>query len=324
MAMSREECDFSEISQSKAGVPRISVVCLSYNRPHLLREALRSIQVQSYPIAEVLVVDNRSDRSDEVASVVAEFSGIVLLANPTNLGFTGGMNTGLRTATGDYIVITEDDITLSADAIQMIVERLSTRTSASVVGGMMLNKMAGTIRCVGGQIKLGGRFELRVIGENETDVGQYSEPFAVSYLPGAFLAARREVWNQLGGFRERYFAYMEDVDLCLRASAAGILLEVLPAVRVWHADPSGECAPAWLDRLKDRNLFRVYLLNAPSRVLPEFIARYGVWDAAHKLLGRQPGRWNRLLTLVRTLMELPQLLYERRFLPTLHGRSSRG
>lgn len=295
----------------------VSVVCLSFNRPHLLREALASIRAQTHPPTEVLVVDNRSERSGEVASVVGEFPEFTLLANPSNHGYTGGMNAGLRAATGEFVVLTEDDITLAPDAIRAVIERVAARPEVGIVGGLMLNKTAGTVRCAGGELRLGSRFHLRVIGEGDADGGRFAEPFAVTYLPGAFLAARRQVWEQLGGFRERYFAYMEDVDLCLRAVRAGWTLEVVPAARVWHADPPADArTPDWLQVLKLQNLLRCYLLNAPAGVLPAFLARFAVWE-----LVRQPGRWNRLVALVRTARELPSLLRERR--NTLTPRSAR-
>lgn len=295
----------------------VSVVCLSFNRPHLLRQALASIRAQTHPLAEVLVVDNRSERSDEVAAVVADFPEFELLATPTNRGYTGGMNAGLRAAAGDVVVLTEDDITLAPEAVRAVVEWLVSRPTVGIVGGLMLNKVAGTVRCSGGELRLGSRFDLRVIGEGEADGGRFVEPFTVTYLPGAFLAARRDVWGQLDGFRDRYFAYMEDVDLCLRAVRDGWSLEVVPAARVWHADPPADApTPDWLQQLKYQNLLRCYLLNAPGGVLPAFLLRFAVWE-----LIRQSGRWNRLVALARALRELPSLLRERR--NTLTPRRSR-
>lgn len=304
--------------------PRVSVVCLSFNRPHLLREALRSIRGQTSPLHEVLVVDNRSERSGEVAAVVAEFPEARLIAHPDNRGYTGGMNAGLRAATGDYVVLTEDDITLAPDAVAAVVERLAHNSQLGLVGGLMLNRVAGTIRCAGGRVRLGTRFELEVIGESKPDTGRFTEPFKVTYLPGAFLAARKGVWDDLGGFRERYFAYMEDVDLCLRAVKAGLVLEVVPAARVWHTDPPTDAEPpAWLVQLKYQNLLRLYLLNAAGRVLVFSLLRYAVLVPLRRPFGGKLDGWASAVAVARTLTELPELLRERR-MTDYHRNPNRG
>lgn len=293
--------------------PHVSVVCLSYKRPHLLREALASLAVQTHPLHELIVVDNRSERSGEVAAVVEEFPAARLLANAKNLGFTGGMNSGLQAATGEYVVLTEDDITLAPGAIRAVVEHLSVHPRVGLVGGLMLNKQSGTIRCAGGRVRLGSRFELDVIGESAVDTGQFAEPFAVSYLPGAFLAARRSVWERLGGFRERYYLYMEDVDLCVRAAAAGYTLATVPAARVYHADPPADAEPPpWLRRLKYQNLLRLYLLNAPGRVLPAFLARYALWEPLRHLVEFSGDGMLVVGAVFQTAVELPSMLCERR------------
>jgi GT2 family glycosyltransferase len=291
---------------------RVSVVVLSFNRPELLRHALAAIASQTYSPTEVIVVDNRSPRSDEVAQVVALFSGVQLIANPTNQGFTGGMNTGLRTAVGEYVVLSEDDILLAPEAVGAVVRHLAENPEVGLAGGLMLNKASGTVRCAGGCVRLGGRFEMAVVGEGAADDGRYAAPFPVTYLPGAFLAGRQAVWARLRGFRQRYYLYMEDVDLCLRVVAAGLRLDVVPAARVWHFDPPvGGQSPRWLRRLKCRNLLRLYLLNAPARVLPPFLARYCGWPMFRDLVrGRRDG-WDSVVTLGQTLLELPALLWER-------------
>jgi GT2 family glycosyltransferase len=242
---------------------------------------------------------------------VAAFPGVRLIANPKNLGFTGGMNTGLRAASGDCVCLTEDDITLEPATLAALVGHIE-RNPDVLAGGLMLNSSTGTIRCAGGRFKIGSRFELEVIGENQPDDGRFTEPFAVGYLPGAFLFAGRAVWDRLGGFRDLYFLYMEDVDLALRAAATGVRLDMVPAARVRHTDPTPGREPAWLACLKARNLLRLYVLNAPARVLPLALLRLGVWGVIRDLARLQPAGWHMLWALAATALELPRLLCQRR------------
>jgi GT2 family glycosyltransferase len=272
---------------------------------------LASIAAQTHTATEVIVVDNRSPESERVAIVVAEYTGVRLVANPTNLGFTGGMNVGLRLATGDCVLLTEDDIVLDPGAVAALVDH-DRRSPGGLAGPVMYNKTTGTVRCAGGLIRLGPRFELKIIGEDQLDVAKLRQPIPVTYLPGAFLFAGRAVWRRLGGFRDLYYMYMEDIDLCLRAAAVGIRLEVVPGARIWHFDPPAGSIPAWLGRLKARNLLRVYLLNASPLVLPEFILRYYIWGAARDVVLARENGWGMIAAFAQVFCELPQLLRERR------------
>ena len=103
---------------------KVTIVVLSFERPELLRKALHSIAVQSEPQCEVIVVDNASPRSEIVRGVVSEFPGVRLIANASNLGFTGGMNCGIAAAAGSYIYLTEDDIELDRNCIAALVAYL--------------------------------------------------------------------------------------------------------------------------------------------------------------------------------------------------------
>ena len=102
--------------------PSVSVVLLSYNRPALLAEALASIQAQTYRACEVTVVDNPSPASEEVARLVGRFPDLRLFRSPFNLGYAGGMNRGLELSSGEYTLITEDDIVLDRDCLRRLVE----------------------------------------------------------------------------------------------------------------------------------------------------------------------------------------------------------
>jgi N-acetylglucosaminyl-diphospho-decaprenol L-rhamnosyltransferase len=284
---------------------RVSVVVLSYARPDLLNAALASVRRQTRQPDEVIVVDNRSPRSGEVAAVVAGHPGVRLVANPTNGGFTGGMNLGLRLASGDFVCLTEDDLTLEPTALRALTDHAATNPN-TLAGGVMLNTATDTVRCAGGHVRLGPTFAMTIVGENEPWANQYPAPFPVTYLPGAFLFAAADVWRRLGGFRDRYYLYMEDVDLCVRAARAGVRLEVVPAAVVRHADPTDRPAPGWLRRLKRQNLLRLDLLNTPAAVLPAFLAGQIGWAVQHTLLGRADG-FDFWPALARVTAELPGL-----------------
>lgn len=247
---------------------QVSVVLLSYRRPELLRAALASIMQQSWVPHEIIVVDNRSDRSDDVARVVAEFPQATLHTNATNRGFAGGMNDGLRLARGSHVLFTEDDITLHPEALNLLIEAMQNDPQAGLLGGLMLNRRDNTVRSAGGQFSLGATFRFEVYGQHEPHTHWDRDPYPVGFLPGAFLLASRELLQSIGGFWEDLFLYQEDVDLCIRIQKRGHRIVMVPRALIWHANPVEQPDPPWLVTLRLRNMFWVYLRHARWQVIP--------------------------------------------------------
>lgn len=293
--------------------PLVSVVLLSYNRPAYLQEALVSLLNQSYDNIEITIVDNPSPSSDEVARIVGQYPKIKLIRNPTNLGYTGGMNTGIEQASGHYLFLTEDDIVLAEDCIQELVEYLDEQPQASLVAPIIYNKAERTIRCAGGDFKLGAVYRMEIYGAGERDVGQFAQPFEVNYIDGAAMFARKDFWKSFKGFRAEYFMYVESTELCARVLKSGKKMIVVPHAKVYHFEPPESPAPPEIEFHKIKNFFSLYLLHAPARHLPEFVCRYAVINTVRTLFGKtgSPPRvfFKALLWVAK---RTPSLLKERR------------
>ncbi len=292
--------------------PLISVVLLSYNRPGLLKEALTSLQHQSHKNLDITVVDNPSPASAAVASVVSQYPKVKLIQTDTNQGYSGGMNRGIEQASGHYLFLTEDDIVLESDCIERLVEYMDESPSADLISPIIFNKTARTIRCAGGGFTLGGVYRKEVYGEGESDAGQFSQPFDVNYIDGASMFARKEFWQQFKGFRQEYFMYVDAVELCARVIKAGKRMTVLPQAKVYHFEPTVGSATEDMEFHKLKNMFSLYLLHAPARVLPEFFCRYAVINGVRSLFrknGNHPQVFVRALLWV--ARKTPSLLKER-------------
>ncbi len=266
--------------------PRVSVVLLSYNRPSLLKEALASVFQQSFETLDVTVVDNPSPASSDVARIVSRHPNVKLVQPPINLGYTGGMNRGIEQASGDYVLLTEDDIVLENDCIQRLVEFSEANPEANLIAPIIYNRSEKTIRCAGGSVTLGSIYHKVVFGAGELDRGQFSQSFAVNYIDGAVMFASRNFWEQFKGFREEYFMYVDAVELCARVAKAGKGMMIVPQAKVYHFEPASDQPPAALEFHKLKNFFSLYLLHAPARVLPEFICRYAFLNGLRSLLAK--------------------------------------
>jgi GT2 family glycosyltransferase len=293
--------------------PTVSAVILSYDRPDYLREALSSLLAQTCRPTEIIVVDNNSPKSAEVAQVVEQYRGVKLIQNDVNVGYAAGMNRGIAEATGLYTYLTEDDIVLEKDCIRQLVDYMEEHPATGITSPVMYNKAAGTIRCAGGEVVLGGVYLRRTYDEHDRETKNLSQPFDVSYIDGATMLARTYFLQSTGGFREEFFMYVEAVEFCIRVAKARKKLTVVPAAKVYHFEPlpAANHSPEF-DFHRYKNLFSLYLLHAPARCLPEFFARYVVLTGFRAAFGRGGNMPMLLKALLWTLKRMPSLLRERR------------
>lgn len=287
------------------------MVVLSHNRPHLLRQCLESIAAQTLRPTRVIVIDNQSPRSAEVVAVVSAMTAVELIANADNRGYTGGMNQGLAAVTSDLVLFTEDDILMDAEALAALVDHLQAHQNVGIASGVMWNIASNTVRAAGGEVMLGTRYEKRIHAQGATDYPSDAPAADVTYVPGAVLLARVEQLRDLGGFRDDFFMYYDDDELGVRLRRAGSSLHILPRAVVRHFDPDPAPAPAWLERIKQRNLFSLYVLHAPATVLPAFFARYGVWQPLRTVVRNPRAAWITMTALAATTVRLPRLLRDR-------------
>jgi GT2 family glycosyltransferase len=265
--------------------PNVSVICLSYNRPHLLADALAALAAQTYPNLDVTVIDNRSPRSGEVAEVVARFPNVRLVPNPENAGFAGGMNLGIRHAAGEFVCLTEDDLTLDPDFVAALVRHFAAHPDTGLAAGLLINRGSRTILCAGGEYDLCPVFRFRLRDEGEPDAKPFRGPFEVPFISGSLVFARRDfLAGELNGFRDDFFLYYEDLDLSHRARRVGRRIVVVPGAKAYHAEPPTRPPSDLADYHKYKNLYSLYFLHAPAAVLPAFVLRYGPWALLRALL----------------------------------------
>jgi GT2 family glycosyltransferase len=289
--------------------PLVSVVILSYSRPDHLRRAIESVADQSYPSLDTIVVDNKSPGSDAIARIVSASPRVRFIANDENLGFAGGMNVGIAAASGEYVYLTEDDVLLRPGCLSAMVDYVERHPDAGLVAPVMYDQSSGSVRSAGGRFALEPVFNLTII--TERTAGQGPQPFDVMYVPGASILARTSLLKSVNGFRDDYFLYQEDLELCIRMMKAGYRVVTVPAAGVDHIDPPPGPASNMVEYFRIRNLFRTYVLHAPARVLPGFFLRYGVIDFSRTVI-QNPGRARLIAKAwLSVAASLPRLLRER-------------
>lgn len=224
---------------------KTAVVILNWNTEGFLKEFLPSLlrSVAKVEGAEVVVADNAS--TDGSMKVMTEmFPEVKTLTFNKNYGFTGGYNKAFdalyQTGRPEYFVLINSDIEVTDNWLEPLVEWMDNHPDCGACAPKLHSyqerdkfEYAGA---AGGYIdRYGYPFcRGRVLKRLETDNGQYDSPADVMWATGACLLVRSSVYRDLGGLDERFFAHMEEIDLCWRMQLEGWKVTVVPQSLVYH------------------------------------------------------------------------------------------
>ena len=215
--------------------PKISVIILNYNNPFDTLECVYSLMKNNFNSYELILVDNGStDNSKEILKELeSEFSNLTFIINKKNLGFAGGNNVAVEAARGDYILLLNNDTVVKSDFLSGLMKQASEHHEAGIFcPKIYFYDRPDTIWFAGGYIDW--KYEGAHIGHGTKDNNAYDTALICAYVTGCAMLIKREVIKKIGLFDESFFAYQEDVDLCIRARKAGYKCMYIPYPHVWH------------------------------------------------------------------------------------------
>ncbi|XUL86464.1 glycosyltransferase family 2 protein [Streptomyces galilaeus] len=227
--------------------PRLDIVVVNWNTGRCLRRCLDSIaeaRSSAYALARVVVVDNAS--ADGSADGLHDLAlPLRTIRNAHNRGFAAACNQGAHEGNAPFVLFLNPDTRLPPDTLDRAVGFLAGPHTGSVgiCGGQMV-KDDGTLQescarfprlsmVVARACGLSRVFP-RLMPRQWMSVREVDDSRPVDQVIGAFFLVRRPVFEELGGFDERFFLYYEEVDLAYRARQAGFLSYHLADARVWH------------------------------------------------------------------------------------------
>lgn len=206
-------------------MPFVSVIVLNYNGRKWIDGCLAGLaSQQNAPPYETLLVDNGS-RDDSVNFASTKYPNVRVVDNGRNLGFAGGNNAGARQSSADWLAFLNNDTIPDPRWLFELTEAARNNAKCAVVTSrIVFMDDPSVIDSAGdGYLKAGGAFK-HGHGAHAADFAVSREVFGAC---GGALMIRRDLFDALGGFDERFFMVYEDVDLSYRARLRG--------ARVWYA-----------------------------------------------------------------------------------------
>lgn len=220
----------------------ISNIIVSYNCLESLKTCVRSLEDQKGVESEIIVIDNDSNDGTVAFLKKQKFKTIL---SEKNLGYGAAVNQAAKKADGEYLFILNPDTELHSTSLEIIYKYTRDNPDVGLVSPVL--------RYPDGRFQLSARrfpkrrdfllgrgsplFLLGLTGEKEA--GYISpdgdEAMDVPAVSATALFVRSELYQKIGGCDERFFLYLEDLDLCRRVRNIGLRVALLPSVTVFHS-----------------------------------------------------------------------------------------
>ena len=205
----------------------------------MLRRFLPSVVAACEADTEVIVADNGSTDNSR-ALIEKEFPSVRLIVLPENFGFAEGYNRALAQVEADYFVLLNSDVRVEQGWLRPLVQYMDAHPECAACQPKLLSELepskfeyAGA--CGGYLDRYGYPFcRGRIFDTLEHDDGQYDSIAPVLWATGAALLVRRTDWEAVDGLDGRFFAHMEEIDLCWRLRARGREIVCVPESRAYH------------------------------------------------------------------------------------------
>jgi GT2 family glycosyltransferase len=219
--------------------PSVAIVILNWNGQHHLQQFLPSVVLTNYPNYKIIVADNGSTDAS-VSFLHEQYPQIEIIQLPQNLGFAKGYNEAFKQVNADYYVLLNSDVEVTPGWLNPMIALLESDENIAACQPKILayknrhlfeyaGAAGGWLDAFGYPFARGRIFDIC-----EEDHGQYDDTAEVFWASGAALVIRSEVYHQVEGFDEYFFAHQEEIDLCWRIKLLGKKIYCCPQSVVYH------------------------------------------------------------------------------------------
>jgi GT2 family glycosyltransferase len=299
---------------------KLAVVILNYNGRKHLETFLPSVVKFSKPF-NIILADNAS-KDDSISYVESRFPEIEIIRNKRNDGFAKGYNDALDQLKGrfEFYLLLNSDVEVTENWIEPLLSAFKDKNIAACQPKILsyLDKTKFEHAGAAGGFIDENYFPFcrgRIFEETEANIGQYDFPMEITWTSGAAMLIRSDLFHEVDGFDERFFAHMEEIDLCLRLGRKGYKFHCIPASVVYHLGggtlPYNSANKVYLNF---RNNLFMLVKNHPGWLFPKLFKRMTLDGiAAFKFLseGKLSFFWKVFLSHMQLYLNLPRLLKQR-------------
>ena len=274
----------------------ISVIMVSYMTGPALMEAITSV-LADRDIHELIVVDNGNTESARarLSELTAKRTRVRFLQGHGNIGFARACNYGANLATGHYLLFLNPDAVISKGAARKLANAGDGLMEPWITGGLLrdekgreqrgarrraLTPLSALVSFVPVLEIIPGLHSIH----RETDPLP-SHPIQMETVSGACLMTDRPCFERMGGFDERYFLHVEDIEICRRARQMGGQVGFVPGATVMHYGSTSNVPHSWIEKEKLKGFLR-YFWNYTPGIVPKIATIFAAPFMAAAIMGR--------------------------------------
>lgn len=300
---------------------KVAVVILNWNGEQMLRDFLPSVVAhsvlpESLGEAVVYVADNGS--TDHSLRLLADsFPSVRTIAFSQNYGFADGYNKAFEPIEAEYAILLNSDVEVTPGWLHPLVQYMDAHPQVAACQPKLMDyhqkdafeyagAMGGFIDCYGYPYCRG-----RIFDTVEKDHGQYDADVPLLWATGACLMVRLAVYKEVGGLDGRFFAHMEEIDLCWRLRCRGYEVRSVASSVVYHV--GGATLNAGHPRktfLNFRNNLLMLYKNLPSDKLRSVLFVRALLDYVAAAMFMLKGEWGSAKAVFRARREYRKLKRE--------------
>ena len=240
-----------------------------WNGRELLARLFASLEAQTQPASEVIVVDNGST---DGAPDLARAHGARVISMGRNAGFAAAVNRGIRESSGTSIAVLNSDVELAPDYFAALTAAGAPFATGKILSAVARDRLDGTFDAIS-RSAMAWR-----VGQGCADAPFFGVRREISLAPWTAVVIRAEVFQKVGVLDETFESYLEDVEFGLRCATHGITGLYLPEALAWHHGSAtlGRWHPETVRRLA-RNQCYLVALYSPRRYAWPILVGQGLW-----------------------------------------------
>jgi GT2 family glycosyltransferase len=282
----------------------VSAVIVAFGAPEAVHAAIRSLQGQTTPPTEIIVVDNDPEGA-ATSALERSASGVRLLSRGTNLGYCRACDLAVEHAQGEWVFFLNPDATAAPDCLERLLA--AAEPDVAMLGAQVVLPDGETVNAGANPVHLTGVAWSGRYGEPR----EHGRPRDAASVSGAALAIRTERYQRVGGHCPGFFMYYDDVDLAWRVRLSGARVVFVPGAVVRHDYEFAKGDGKWFQLEHNRSW--AVLSNYGARALLVLGPLLLAAEIAVSLQARRDGWWPEKRRAWRVLGgELPAILRWRR------------